>query len=379
MRYAIAGMLILFAASCPAQDEESSAPKTDKEVWTALAATDKYCLDKSQPKPGGPGLAVEKIRDPKLTPVLAYALRTPHSWMAKISCVLALGNIETPESTEALRSFLKSTALLVITEDADAEKTGIRDMVDRWMYVGSIQSAGKCLVARGEIRAIKEDMKRLGLIHEMVPAGKPGLEAIIEYAREMAGGAHENTGEGQVQLAIEKFRADDCRELLRKAALEEGLPEYARHGALNALAEGWGADEYPTIIAVAKASIAAGESARHRNFAMSAYGRAAKVNPELTREELLLLMQDKSPYLPCQAAAILGPIGKPEDIPEFERLLGNVDRYGENNGLLILKGLWHLEYKPREVTWMTRRIEKEYQKYMESNPKPKDDAKTANP
>lgn len=371
MRYAIAGMLILFAASCPAQDEEEpSAPKTAKEVWVALAAIDKYSMDKSQAKPGGHLLAVAKIKDPKLTPVLAAALRTRHSWMAKLSCVMALGNIETPESTEALRNFMKSAPFLGNKQAAEIAKAGIRDQVDRWMYGGSIKAAFKVLVARGEVVSIKEDLKRFDAVHEMAAGGRPGLQVLIEYAREMAGGAHKNTDEGQLRLAIEKFRADDCRELLRKAALDEELGEYARKGALNALTEGWGADEYPTIIAVARASIAAGKSARHRNFAMSAYRRAAKVNPELTRKELLLLMKDKSPYLPCQAAAILGPIGKPEDIPEFERLLGNVDRYGENGGLLILKGLWHLEYKPRDAEWMSPRSEQKYLKWMKSHPKP---------
>ena len=340
-------------------------PTTPRELLTLIRKLDEAGRgDDSDAGSSGIGAllsALMQVKDPKLARVLTFSLATSTSWKVKAGCVTALSNIDTPESTEALVRLLKSTPARTAENEAALKQTGMRTQTDFWMYGQSLTTAAKCVVQRGSIRSVIEDLKRFNLVEELAAGGKPGLEAIMEWSREVKSGKSKDLLPSGATVAVEAIRSPDCLELLREAALDEGLEDDVRQAALRALAEGWGAGEYETIIKAAR-------TARSTGVCSQAYAAAVAADPKRAAGDLMPLL--KSPHYPLrgQAAYLLGTIGDPKVIPDLVELLDDEQDFVR---LEALCGLWLLDHTKRTVKWNDPKFEKKYQQWMDSHPKDK--------
>jgi hypothetical protein len=277
----------------------------------------------------------------------------------KAGCVGALSNIDTPESTQALVKLLKSTPGRTPENEAALKQGGMRTEVDFWMYGHSLTAAAECIVQRGQIQSVIEDLKKFNLVKELAAGGKPGLEAIMEWSREIKSGKTKDRLPAGTTLAVAAIRSPDCLELLREAALDKDLHDEVRQSAIQALAEGWGVGEYETIIVVARTAHPAGVRAQ-------AYRYAAKLNPKTAADELIPLLKSSVAELRGTGACLLGTLGNPKVIPDLVELL---DDEQDTVKVQALAGLWLLEHTKRTVKWNDPKFEKEYQQWMDSHPK----------
>lgn len=345
--------------------EPVAVPATPRELQILIMKLDKAGRgDDSDSGSSGIGAlmsALSQVKDPKLAGVLIYCLGTSTSWKVKAGCTAALTNIDTPESTEALIKLLKSTPGRAEENDQALTRGGLRTQADFGMYGYSLTAAAKCVVQRGQVKSVIEDLKKFNLVKELAAGGKPGLEAIMEWSREVKSGKHEHHLPTGVTSAVAAIRSPGCLELLREAALEEGLHDEVRLGALRALAEGWGADEYETIIKVAR-------NARSTYVSSEAYTAAVVADPKRAAEDLMPLL--KSPHYPLRgkAAYLLGTIGNPKVIPDLVELLDDEEDFVR---LEALCGLWLLDHTKRTVKWRSPEYEERYEKWMSSHPKGK--------
>lgn len=345
-------------------------PQTPRELEALLSKLDQLGRgDDSDAGSSGIGPLLQsamQLKDPKLVPVLSKQLLASSSWKVKAACVGALGNINTPSSTAALRKFLKSAPLPESPGGGPASAArGIRTQLDSWLYGSSVTAATQTLISRGQFSSIKDVAKRFSLYKEMASAGKPGLEALVELVREARKADQPVEDEGQLALSVVQLRSPDCLKPLRKCTLDKTLPAWFRQAALQALADGWKAQEYPTVIAVAR-------SAHDYTLAANACTFAAAVDPQRARTDLLPFLDDVRPQLRARAAFLLGSFGDPSLIPELERLLLDNDRLPPNDDIRLaaLQGLWLLDHLERKTTWDDPRYQKQYQDWMSAHPRP---------
>ena len=330
-------------------------PKTPEELKAVLDDLEQFAKEDHQGSPGGMFQALTQIRDPKLVPTLAGWLAASNVWMVKGGCVMALAQVNVPESTTALRQFVKSVPTWS-GEENEQQKMNIRSQMDMWMFGGSIKGAVGALLARGEFASIRDDLKRFLMCDELASAGKPGLDALIELSRELATGKRKYAGHISTDLywGFAKVRGDDCLPLLKEAALDETMREDDRRGALNAISGGWGAKEYAFLLAAAK-------KANDSTVRDCAWSAATRADPAAARAELLALLDGRDRSLQRTAISLLGTVGDPKDVPAIEKFL---DDDSDDMRLTALVTLWRIEHVPRIVKWRDARYQQQYERHM---------------
>lgn len=330
-------------------------PKTPEELKAVLDDLEQFAKENHQNSPGGMLYAVTQIRDPKLVPTLAERLAASNVWVVKAGCVMALAQVNTAESTTALRRFVKSVPTWS-GEEAELEKMNVRSQVDRWMFAGSIKGAVGALIARGEFASITEDLKRFLMYEELAAAGKPGLDVLIELSRELAGGKRKKAGLSKIDsyFAFAKVRGDECLPALKTVVFNETMAKDARRGALTAISDGWGAKEYAFLLLAAR-------TVKDSIVRDCAYSAATKADPAAAHAELLALLNGRDRSLHRTAISLLGGIGEAKDVPAIEKFL---DDDSDDMRLIALVTLWRIEHVPRNVKWRDPRYQQDYERHM---------------
>ena len=304
--------------------------------------------------------AIGQATEPRLVPVLTQRLSASPNWKIKAACVLGLANFRTSASNKALEQFFKATPLVIQSDEAAAKKNALVTKADWWLYHGAVTTSARILVDRGRFPSIKDAAKRFNLYPLMADAGKPGLDALVELALDAERRKTHVASEDNLSRAVGSIRSPECLKPLRKCAQNGKLPLYFRIGALEALAEGFGPAEYPTIIAIAK-------SDPNPDLATVACHFASKLKPAEARPELIKFLQDKRPLVRGRVAYLLGTMGDKSAIPEIEKLLAEPN---DDVRLFAVRGLWLLDYTKRKVNWKEPTFEGPYGSWMESHPKP---------